>query len=174
MGFSAVTTVWFVTRTQNNRERWAAENVARQGHAFYLPQTLETSYTELAGRRAKIAKCRPLFPSYLFVKVESGQWGFLTGTFGIAAVVLGTASKPATIHDSVIQSLRAREIDGMVQLPSRNSFKDGDAVRPVDGVFKGRIGIVEGMPEASRRKVLFDFLGRKTSILIAEAALEAA
>jgi len=169
-----VTSVWFVTRTQSNRERWAAENVARQGHAYYLPQTLETSYAELAGRRAKIAKCRPLFPSYLFVKVESGQWGFLTGTFGIAAVVLGTANKPATIHDSIIDGLRAREVDGMVKLPSRNSFKDGDTVRPTDGVFKGRIGIVEGMPEASRRKVLFDFLGRKTSILIAEAALEAA
>lgn len=166
--------LWFVARTQSNRERWAAENVQRQGHTPYLPIILETHHQKVGHDRIKLFRGRPLFPGYLFVQTIAEQWHFLTGTFGISGVVPGTASRPATVSDSIIQGLRAREVGGVVQLPPRISFGVGTQVRVTAGAFKDRIGVVDGMPDAARRKVLLDFLGRKTSILVAESVLEAA
>ena len=162
--------VWFVARTQSNRERWAEENVRRQGHTPYLPLVLETHKT----RNGKLFLGRPLFPGYLFVQTLNEQWHFLTGTYGISGVVPGTATRPATVSNAIIDDLRSREVDGVVKLPPRNLLTVDQKVRLTSGAFKDHVGLVEGFPAAARVKVLLSFLGRKTSILVAETALEAA
>ena len=162
---------WIVARTKSQRERWAAENVARQGYDFYLPV--------LPPQPApKSRKARPpqfLFPGYLFVQTD-GQWRFLLGTFGITTIIM-TGQHPSFMPETEIARLRARENDsGFIQLPqlTTSRFRNGDSVRITEGSFSGLKGIYECDPEQERVRVLLDFLGRKTPILIADDCLEPA
>lgn len=165
---------WFVARTQSNRERWAAENVLRQGYVPYLPMLLETGHTKQGGRRVKVARSRPLFPSYLFVQTE-GQWRFLTGTFGISNVVMVTNDRPAMVTDREINRIKGTEVDGMVCLPKDpDQFVPEQPVRLTAGAFSGHKGLFQGYSDAERVRVLLDFLGRKISLLVPETQLEAA
>lgn len=158
---------WVVARAKSGRESWAVENIIKQGHTPYLPRTL--------GRRAGLACARPLFGPYFFVRGVA--WHFLLGTFGVAGVVLfGTT--PAIIRNDVIANLKAREVDGLVILPAPPEdaprWKLGSSVRVKGGVFSGNLGVYQGMTPKAQERVLLDFLGRKTSVLIASELLEAA
>lgn len=164
---------WFIVRTQSHRERWAAENVARAGALYYLPEILETVRIVVRGVRKREFRRRPLFPCYLFVKTE-GQWHFLLTAFGVAAVITGTNGSPGTIPGRIISDLRDREENGLVRLPTRSRFKAGDPVRITKGSFSGYVGIYQGASATDRVRVLLDFLSRKTSTIVAENTLEAA
>lgn len=157
---------WLVAQTKPQQERWAAENAARQGYEWYLPMTR-------VRRTNNIYKIQCLFPRYLFVKTK-GAWRSLLGTFGVTSLVM-TGEKPSELAESVIERLRARQgADGFITLPNalEPRFKANDAVRVNGGPMSGYTGIVTGMAGEARVKVLLDFLGRKTPVLIGDEHLE--
>jgi len=167
MGDGNQTLQWLVVRTKPNREKWAAENVARQGRIPYLPSI--SSIVTKGGRT--LAVSRPLFTSYLFVQTDE-QWKFLMNTYGVIGVVLN-GDKPAILPDDVIQQLRSKEDEqGLVVLP-KPRFIPGQSVRITDGAFVNRQGIYYGQADKERQQVLLDILGRKTKVLIADDQLEA-
>jgi transcriptional antiterminator RfaH len=158
-----------VARTQPHRELWAGENIVRQGADFYLPK-----YAEFVGHGSdRVCKPRYLFPSYIFVLTRN-QWRFLLGTFGISGVVM-VGDQPATISMKEIDRLKKREdANGLIVLPQRGKrFKDTQAVHIGSGPFSGRYGIYYGSTKHERERVLMDFLGRKTKLLIGDELLEA-
>jgi transcriptional antiterminator RfaH len=157
---------WIVARTKPGREAWAAENVARQGYTYYFPRVLS--------QRKRIVKAEPLFYAYLFVDTP-GPWKFLLSTFGIAGVVT-FGDNPAFVPQHEIDRFKNTEVDGLVQLPQINTerFKLGQQLRVTGGVFSGFTGVYEGQDAKEREKVLIDFLGRKTSVLLAPEIVEAA
>ena len=159
---------WLVARTKPNRERWAAENVLRQGREPYLPMIGSVSKTKSG---VTLAVARPLFASYLFVQTDD-QWKFLLGTFGIVGVIL-VGDKPAVLSSTIIEQLRTREnASGLVVLP-KSRFKIGQGVRVTGGAFVNLQGIYDGQADKERQQVLVDYLGRKTKVLIADDQLEA-
>lgn len=165
---------WFVVRTHHQRESWAVENLLRQGATVYLPRIAERA--RIGRNRTHIYRPKYLFPGYVFVKTD-GQWRFLLGTYGIAAVIMQSPISPGLVPDPVIDDIRAREDqDGLVILPDRVSskerFRKGEQVRVASGVYSGYIGIYDGTGPQDRERVLLDFLGRKTRVLIGSALLE--
>lgn len=160
-------TGWFVIKTQHQREPWACENLIRQGAEPYLPRIVQRVRSELCTR------C--LFPSYVFVRTPNGQWRFLSGTYGVLSVIM-FGEQPANVPDSEIQKIKAREVDGVVVLPTTpygpNRFKRNATVRANAGTFSGFVGLYQGIAPQRRQKVLMDFLGRKTTVLIPDADLE--
>lgn len=172
-GLDTASNGWFVVRTQPYRERWAAENVARQGALFYLPEVLETVRLVVRGVRKREFRRRPLFPCYLFVKTE-GQWHFILTAFGVSAIIPGSNGQPGTIPDRAIQSLRERENNGVVVLPPRSAFTAGQQVRLTKGAFSGHVGLYQGHSASDRVRILLDLVGRKVSTIVAENTLEAA
>jgi transcription antitermination factor NusG len=157
---------WVVVQTQPNRERWAAENVARQGREFYLPQI------EIMRGAAKLI--RPLFSRYLFVRIFNGQWRFLSGTWGVSGIIsFARDGTPDAIADKHIDEIRAREDStGLVRLPAIEDFVVGQNVRVRAGLLDGQIGIYEGLDPRGREKVLLSLLGQKTVVLFAHTDLE--
>ena len=162
---------WVVVRTGANKELWAAQNVVAQGHDYYLPRVLELQ----RGRgKQGLLVAKPLFPRYLFVHTVDGQWRFLLGTFGVTGIIL-TGDTPAFVPDEDIAAVRDREHEGNVILPKEpeaGRFKEGQRVRIKSGVFSGQVGIYSGMGSRDREKVLLDYLGRRTSVLIADDLLD--
>lgn len=168
---------WVVARTQPRRERWAAENIKRQGAQPYMP-----CYSELApsptvpGRL--VLKELPLFPSYIFISLKDGRWRFLLGTFGLMGLIMGTDG-PTHVPEHVIGELKRREgPDGLIRLPpppaKHSRFTPGGSVRVTRGAFQGRVGIYQGSTAAERERVLLNVLGRLTPVLIGEELLEVA
>jgi len=161
--------VWVVARTKSQREKWAAENVVRQGGEPYLPKTVSTKVV-----KGKKKLCEEwLFPTYMFVKT-TGQWRYLLGTFGITSIIMW-GQTPAIMPEREIIKLRQREDeDGMIRLAEsiESKFKAGDTVRINSGSFSGYKGIYS-QDAAHRVSVLLDFLGRKTPVFVPEEYLEA-
>ena len=167
---------WIVARIHHQREKWACENIMRQGAIPYLPMFAERKVT---GRKRKIITLRPryLFPGYGFIKTD-GRWRFLMSTFGVMDIVL-SGSSPAVLPDAEIERLKAREdADGFVVLPKPTKdgerFERGVEVRVSGGLYSGYKGIYQGCSSQERQEVLLDYLGRKTRFLIEDEHLESA
>jgi len=151
---------WIVLRSHPQRENFAAECVRQQGYTVFLPRVLE--YSGRGGHRFALAK--PLFPSYLFVGIES-RWRPLLSTFGVAAVIMAGES-PGVVPPAVIEQLRTRlDVDGFVRLPKRQR---GDHVEIVRGPFTRHTGLYLGMSAGDRMRVLLSVMGGQASVLIHE------
>lgn len=154
---------WIVAKTKSQRERWAAENVSRQGFEHYLPITAQLEQDKLR------SVC--VFPGYLFV-FTSGRWRSLLSTFGISSLIM-QGQQPAIMPTREIERLRAREDkDGLINFP-KFSLKAGDAVRITGGAFTEKTGIYESDSSQHRVRILLDFMGRRTSVLVGEEFVEA-
>ena len=152
-------TNWLVAYTKPQQERWAAENVKRQGYAYWLPMTLaRASY-----RKPPSPVC--LFPRYLFVGT-TGPWRSLLGTFGIQGLIMW-GETPAILPEKAVEELRAREgSDGLIYLPSTpgSRFKRGESLRINEGPLIGYTGICAEDSGPRRVRILLDFLGRSSTV----------
>ena len=82
----------------------------------------------------------PLFPRYAFVWIEL-QWHAARWCPGVIRLVLD-GDKPAKVPDTVINDLKKRERNGLIELPPPPGRHRGDRVRIVRGAFAGQLGAV--------------------------------
>ncbi|MGL4264114.1 MAG: transcription termination/antitermination protein NusG [Afipia sp.] len=163
---------WFVAQTQPQSEIRAGANLIRQGFEIYLPRYLKTVRH---ARRVTMVKA-PLFPSYIFVKIDAGQrWRAINSTQGVSRLV-GHEGVPAALDANVIESLKEREgSDGLFEnVCSRARFKAGDAVKVLQGVLDSCQGIFEAETDKERVTILLDMLGRKVRVVTRPALIELA
>ena len=74
---------------------------------------------------------------------------------------------PGRVPDGVIESLRAREHDGLIELPTRPAFLPGDRVRIIRGALQGQIAIFQDMKPKERIEVLLSILGAERRLELA-------
>lgn len=155
---------WYVVQTQVNAEAKAARNLLRQGFEIYLPR-----YLKRRSHARKIDKvAMPLFPRYLFVRIDmvTQRWRSIQSTFGVSHLVTN-GSDPAQIAQSVLGSLRTREDEnGFIKMDRRPPFSMGEKVRVLAGAFTDNHGLFDGMGDHDRVAILLDLLGRKVRVSI--------
>jgi len=155
---------WYVVQTQPHAEGRADGHLRRQGFTTFLPKLLK--------RRRHARKIetvgRPLFPRYMFVRVDTASqgWRAIRSTFGVTALV-GGENGPVPVRDGIVESLRAQHgEDGYLCIPTICKFTPGDAIRVVDGIFNSAIGFFESMNDNERVSVLLDLLGRRVRVVL--------
>lgn len=137
---------WVVARSEPGREATAASFLGKSGYAVYLPRIREERRNH--GRRVVVTP--PLFPNYLFIRVELGWWK-ARWCVGVSALIMSAGDEPAKVADAVIAELKARERNGLVQLPEPPRLRPGQPVRVACGLFTGALGLFQGMrPNALR------------------------
>ena len=155
---------WYVVQTQVNAEAKAARNLIRQSFDIYLPR-----YLKRRCHARKIEKvAAPLFPRYLFVRVdiETQRWRSIQSTFGVSRLVTRGAD-PAPISREVLQILWAREDqNGFIAMNRRSPFTVGEKVRILAGAFADVVGLFDGLGDRERVAVLLDLLGQKVRVSI--------
>lgn len=157
---------WFVAMTKPNHEGIAAANLQRQGFHWYYPR-----YSHKKPGLAAVV--RPLFPRYMFVKLET-VWHSLRGTRGISYLLMGEHG-PQLLPDTVIDTIQMREDkNGLYQLIAPPRFAKGAKVKTQEGPLAGLLLFYEGMSTHDRVKVLADLLGRSCVVEIEERLLTAA
>jgi transcription antitermination factor NusG len=133
-------TYWACAQTEPKREGAAQHFLGLAGYQVYLPR-LRLVRPRRGGRR--VVSHPPLFPCYLFVQIINGWWS-ARWCPGVARL-LTTGDEPMHVSDAIVDEIRSRERNGLVELPRREVFKAGDKVRITQGPLLGHIGLYAGM-----------------------------
>ena len=153
---------WAVINTHVHRERFAVENLDRQGFEVYCPSVMR----RIRHARRMRDVTRPMFPGYVFVRVEVGRtlWRPLLSTFGVRSVVR-CGDQISLLDEDFIVALRAREVDGYVTKPT-TPYRVGQDVRIAGGPFDGLVAKIVEMSEKNRLVVLMNLLNNSVRVKI--------
>jgi transcriptional antiterminator RfaH len=162
---------WYVVRTKTLAELSAALHLNNQGFEAYVPR-----YRKQRRHARKVdTVLRPLFPGYLFVKIDRDfqQWRSINGTVGVISLVQ-FGSELVPIDEVIIANLKAREDEtGMVSLATPGLQK-GDSVLVNEGPFAEYTGLLEETDDKKRAILLLDLMGRKVRVTAPLESLTAA
>lgn len=161
----------FVIRTQPNAEQRVVERLRRDSYEPYYPRVkLRVSHA----RRADWA-FRPFLPRYLFVRDDQRGVSGIKRMDGVSDVVR-MGFDPVRVRQDVIDKIKAREIEGFVQLDGLlpKKFRPGQLVRVVEGQYQGRDAIFQEMSGTTRAVIFLAAVIGRVSTEIPVFALETA
>ena len=159
---------WACAQTEPQRESAAQHSLELAGYQVYLPRL-----RVVHAHRGRKTECRPvLFPSYLFVLIQSGWWA-ARWCPGVACL-LTSGDEPMHVSDAIVDEIRSRERNGLVELPRRETLRPGGSVRVTAGPFAGQFGLYAGQRPHERVLVLLALLGGQQRVELARSAIEAA
>ena len=158
---------WYVVHTQPCAESQAISRLELQGYRVICPR-----YRRVV-RHARKARSvlAPLFPNYLFVRLDISrdQWRSVNGTRGVVRLLM-QGGMPQPVPNGIVEGLQARMREGGT-IDWRSALQVGGTVRIVDGPFAELVGTLEHLDAAGRVRVLLALLGRSVSVALRSEAL---
>ena len=155
--------LWYAVMCKPRREAQAEMNLANQGYRVYLPR--------LATQHRRVGKwidtVEPLFPRYLFLAPADARQSLapVRSTLGVSGLVR-FGGQPATLPESIVESLRARQDPDTGACARRSLFKHGAPVEFRAGPFTGREGVFDIEAGEDRAFVLLEFLGKLNKVKV--------
>ena len=163
---------YFVAHVAPNAEQRVCIRLRQQSFTFYYPR--------IKVRRSHGGKVdwafRPFLPRYLFVEDAMRGVSEIKRTHEVSGVVCA-GLEPVRVKQDVVERIRAREVDGFVQLDPlipRERFQHGQLVRVTEGQFRGQDAIFYEMRGATRAMVFLRAVMGRVSTEVPVFALEAA
>jgi transcriptional antiterminator RfaH len=160
---------WACAQLQTNRERLALHCLGLAGFQTYMPRLRVRRLTPTR----RVAETTPaLFPGYAFIWIEL-QWHEARWQPGVIRLVLD-GEQPARVPEGVIDEIRSRERDGLVELPKPppvSRLKLGTRVRVQEGPMRGCIGILAALRPRERVMVLLQMLGGERRVELPQEAV---
>ena len=158
---------WYVVQSKPREEERAQHYVREKGFHTYLPRMEVVSIR--AGRTTMTEK--PLFPSYLFCKFDSGDSvAHVRWTRGVAKILPESVS-PVPVEDKVVAAISSLEQrDGVIR---KKPLKSGDRVRVARGPMKDVLGIFEHWTsDRARVRVLLRFVNYQATVELHHSLVE--
>jgi transcription antitermination factor NusG len=160
---------WLLIYTNPLSERLVYNQLLQRNYLPYLPLTIIT--------RNKEKIVFPLFSRYLFVKQDQKQ-NQLRRIPGITELVsFQDDHEPILIQDDIIQELKQRELDGIIQtelIACEPLYDQNDEIRITNGPFQGMLATFDKQLPKNHAKVLLSFFGRTSEINISLSDIVAA
>lgn len=157
------TVYWGVVRTRPRQEHRADENLRRQGYETLLPIREVT----LRQARRLVTRRVPLFPSYLFVRLDAASCRGISSTRGVSQLIAGDGGRPRRVGDAVISEIRANcDADGLYRDPA--DYSAGDQVEILGGPFASAIAEVASAPSPDRLWVFLDIMDRCVNVEVSK------
>jgi transcriptional antiterminator RfaH len=166
MGYQGTPAGWAVAATHPHREQSALEHLGRQDFVTYCPMIRKRhSHARRVGE-----VLRPLFPGYVFVHLSaaSPRWRPLMSTIGVRGVIR-SGDAPSLLDDDFVESLKAREIDGVISRPDA-PYQVGQQVR-LSGSFDGITATIIALHERDRLTVLMNLLNRPVRVTVEQSQI---
>ena len=134
---------WYVINTKPKKESQVEKLFTEGGFTVYNPKYKQDN------------KILPFFMGYAFIKFEfPGQYQMVKYTRGVKKII-GNQEVPILVKDEVIQRIRSREKDGLVELEKFGKVPEvGDEIEVAEGPLKGLKGIFKGETKASDRVLI--------------------
>ncbi len=92
---------WHIIYTKSRYEKKVVDNLAHQGIEAYCP--LSSNFSQWSDRKVKVAK--PMFGSYVFVKISPDQYKQVLQTIGVVRYIFW-CGKPALVSEVIIQEVK--------------------------------------------------------------------
>jgi len=147
---------WHVVQSKPQQaDRVAAQLEEILGLEVYNPKI---EVRTVRGTR-KLAQVRPLFPNYLFARLDlPGEWKLITFTRGVARI-LGGWENPRPVEDAVIAAIREQE-RRKDRLIAYYRFKPREVVVVRSGPLKDVHGIFDRyVDDGGRVRILLSLVG---------------
>jgi transcriptional antiterminator RfaH len=160
---------WYLIYTKPHKEQVARENLERQGYDTYLPMARI--------RRRRLGKganrIEPLFPRYLFIKLDTqtDNWSPIRSTLGVSNLVK-FGMHTSIVPEALIELLAERCDEEGIQDVTSAEFRNGEAVRVMEGPMTGLEGVFLAKTSSDRVLVLLDIVGKHTRVSMATEKLE--
>ena len=160
---------WFLLQSKPRQGVRAEENLARQGYECFYPQLRKLRKTKQGRQQVAV---EPLFPGYLFVRLQQGvdSWQPIRSTRGVQRLVtFGNRALP--VDNNVIEIIRCRvaQDQDMGQL-----FQPGERVRITDGPFVDLDAVFDSFDGEDRVLLLLNIMQRQQALRIPLKAVEKA
>jgi transcriptional antiterminator RfaH len=161
---------WYVAKTKPRVERQAAAVLEQRGLESYFPLIAQQT------RRSLPEKLEPLFPGYLFARldVETPDWLMARSAPGIAYFLgSGHLELPTTVPDGLVDEIRAR-VTRHDYRRREPSFHHGDRVVINSGPFEGLDAVFDAtLSPAGRSRVLVAIVSRLVPVCLDVTELRA-
>jgi len=157
---------WYLVHTRPNSERKAEFNLEAQGFATFLPQIERT----IRHARRLTTVRRPLFPGYLFVRLDVGRdrWLSVNGTIGVTRLFT-QEGRPVAVPFGIVETLLAHSDAGLTRLDG--SLAEGQRVRILSGALANFTATVLRLNARRRVDVLLEIMGAAVSASVDRRAL---
>lgn len=151
--------MWHIVLTKPKQENRAKENLENQGIEVFLP----LFHKETIKNGKRVNKIEPLFPGYLFIKLDKGSSLFskVRSTFGVNKL-LSFGAEPVVIERALIEDLQSRS----AHLNNTPKFKAGQSIRINNGPLKHYEALFMEYKGNERAVILISLLGQQNELVI--------
>ena len=156
---------WFVAISHWGKQEFARKNLEKLSFKCYFPKFLET----IIARGKKIILQKFLFGRYFFVRWTE-NWRHIFNVKGIFGILMNVKGEPSRIREEVVVGIKNNEgCDGFIKIEKKYSsywFKRGERIRITRGKLIGYHAKFDRGYGGERVKILLDFMGRETPIIM--------
>jgi transcriptional antiterminator RfaH len=156
---------WYLVYTKPCKERVAEQNLQCQNYEVYLPLIQRPRRR----RDRWVGVIEPLFPNYLFVRLQLGYDSIspIRYTRGVRDLVSFTEKEPTVVPDQIVESLMSTaDRDTGLHHPQGPLFKPSDTVIIDKGPLAGLKAIFLAETGQERVVILLELLGRENRVTI--------
>ena len=155
---------WMAIYTKPRREKKLAEYALKNKITYYLPLIESVKYYD----RKKVIYTKPMFTSYLFVKVNHPEKQLL-GVSGHTVSFLNIQDEKGFLEElNYIRQVRAKKID----ITPHQYLEKGTRVRFTEGPMKGVTGLVADVKNIKKVVLQVNILRRAISVTAESNILE--
>ena len=152
---------WYVAHTYSGYESKVKANLEKivenrgLGDKIFDIRIPVETIVEKNGDVEKVTEVK-LFPSYVYIKMvmTDESWHAVRNITGVTGFV-GPGSRPTPLSDAEVEALNIEEVK------VRLSFKEGDNVQIVAGLFEGYTGVVQSISDDLRNVTVLVKRGRR-------------
>ena len=160
---------WLLLQTKSREEGRAQEQLKNQGCRVFCPYI----GVEKISRGKRQVQQEPLFPGYLFLKIDDEQSSIsftsIRSTRGVSKIVR-FGEDYTKLPQNLIDSIEERVSQTHTSL-SKNTPQQGAKVNITEGPFKGMEAIYQQADGAMRSMVLINLLHQQSSLTVENTAI---
>jgi transcription antitermination factor NusG len=151
---------WFAVQVMSLHEKKVAAMLAYKGYEQFLPiQRVISKWSD----RTKTLE-RPLFPNYVFCRMDHGAARPVLATPGVVRIV-GFGGKPYPVRDEEIVAIQ-RLVSAGCEAVAVAQPKIGERVRVLEGPLKGVTGILTRIKNRSHLVVTIEAIMKSVAIVV--------
>lgn len=153
---------WYVVSTKPKKEFQVESLFSQAGFTVYNPKYKQDSVI------------KPFFPGYLFLKFNfPSQYRKVIYTRGVRRIV-GNKDGPIPIEPEVINCLKAREKNGLIELMKYGEDPcPGDEIMVMEGPLKGLRGVFcQELSDRERVLILLNYISYQASLIIQKSKIK--
>ena len=153
---------WIVLKTKPKKEFQVEKLFRAGGFEIYNPKYLHEN------------RILPFFNGYEFLYFEyPSQYHMVQYTRGVKKVI-GSRDGPIPINEEVIQNIKAREVNGFIELNKYGEEPEiGDEIQVVEGPLKGLKGIFKSeLTHKERVLILLNYVSYQGQLIIDKKRLK--